>query len=101
MQRQAQAQQILGDALAAEKRALGQIDEHLAEFWAFVGAARDAFAATEQWEGKILAERQRQIDARIVAGEIESPGPRPVAPNRTSVLAGENAVVRAIAGWRR
>ena len=100
-ERVAQAQEVIGDAIAAENRALDQIQKSLAQFWACIGAAQDAFREAQAWEDKAGHERRRAIDARVMAGEMEA-GPHYVSkPNAASVLQERDQLVRALMQWRR
>lgn len=94
-QRADEARRVIGDAIEAEARAIDGIEEALAAMQAALGAAQDAYRR----ETKAGGERQRVIDARIVLGELEYPGPRAAKPNRASVLRESRPLVRALMQW--
>jgi hypothetical protein len=95
-----EARRVVEDAMASERRALDSIEECLAQMWAAVGAARDAFRQAQGWEGKAFQERARAHQAMVTLGERPD-GLRINAPNRASVLLEQDATVRALMQWAR
>jgi hypothetical protein len=98
-QRHDEAQRVIGDAIAGEKRARDGIEECIAEMRASLDAARAAWQRAREWEGKVRAEQQRALDARASIGHIP-PGQRAAGANRASVLVDSDPLVRELARWR-
>ena len=92
-----EARRVIGAAMDGERRALAEVDSAIEEMRGHLDAARAAWRSAIAWEFKCGAERQRVINARVVLGEIPAPGPTPPRPNRASVLADSDDVVRALA----
>jgi hypothetical protein len=97
--RHEEAQRVIGDAIAGEKRARDGIEECLAEMRASLDAACDAWRRAQAWEGKVRAEQQRVLNSRADLGEIP-PGQRAPGANRASVLADHDPLVRELTRWR-
>ncbi|MFI5069025.1 MAG: hypothetical protein ACHP9Z_34295, partial [Streptosporangiales bacterium] len=100
-QQRAQAQQVIGDALAAERQALDGIQEALSDMYACLGAAQDAFRRAQASEDEAGHARRRQMDGRIMAGDMQPPGPRVQKPNAASVLLERDHCIRLLMQWRR
>jgi hypothetical protein len=96
--KRARALELLGAAIQAENRGLDELAEALAQMWAWVGAAQDAFRRAQGLESEVGQARRRAMDARIVSGQLElppgSPGPRITKPNKASVLLEQNQLIR-------
>jgi hypothetical protein len=95
-----EARRVVGAAMAEEQRALDGIEEALAQFWATVGAAQDAFQLALNWEVKAWQERERAYRAQVLLGE-RADGQRITRPNRASHLAEDDKTVMALMAWRR
>lgn len=98
-QREAEGRRIIGDAMAAEKRAVDGIEEALAEMRACLGAARQAFATAQSWQAKSGQERQRILQARMMLGEVQPGGILPQGANRASVIGERDPLVRELLRW--
>jgi chromosome segregation ATPase len=95
------AQAEIGHAIQAERQALDDLDDALDQFWALVAATQAKFREAQSCEQRAGAARQRVIDVRVEIGQMQAPGPKAAAPNKTSVLLGENPAVRAIVHGHR
>lgn len=104
-EQRARAQEALGEAIQAENRGLDEIQEALAQMWACVGAAQDAFRRAQGLESEVGQARRRAMDARILAGDLKlppgSPGPHVQKPNAASVLLEQNQLIRLLMQHRR
>jgi len=99
-QQRARAQQILGDAIAAERLAHSQVADHITRMYACLRAARDEFGQAQDAERAVAAAQRQAIAARVTAGELAAPT-RPPGANTASVLAepGGDPVVGALVKW--
>jgi hypothetical protein len=96
----AEARRVIENAMAAERRALDSIEESLAQFWATLGAAQDAYRQALAWETAAWQERERAYRAHVVLGERPD-GMKITAPNRASVLLETDQMVRTLMQWSR
>ena len=99
--RRDEAQAQIGEAIAAERKALAELDERIDGFWKAVGLCQAAFNAALQCEQAAGAARQRMHEIRVTIGDLEPGGRGPSAPNKASVLMDEYPMLRMIARWRR
>lgn len=81
-----------------------ELDEELnagmAAVLAGIEAVRPDYQRCLQLEFAVGQARAEQLQARVVLGEI-SPGQRATTPNRASVLADSNPVIRELVRWGR
>ena len=81
-----------------------ELDEELnagmAAVLAGIEAVKRDYQRRLQLEFAVGQARAEQLQARVVLGEI-SPGQRATAPNRASVLADSNPVIRELVKWSR
>jgi hypothetical protein len=94
---------VIDSAAIAEKRAMGEIDTALAEMWAAIEEAQRAFRTALAWESKAYQERLRAEHARMSRGDYPPGhlGATPPKPNKASILAEQDVLIRALAAWRR
>lgn len=95
-QRRDEARRIIEDAMAAEKRALDSLEQAIAETYATLDAAREAFQRAQAWETKTAAERLRIRDARVMLEEIPYNTPPLPKPNKMAVLRGNDSLMREL-----
>lgn len=95
-----EARRVIGDAMAAERRALEGIDAALERFWGRLAEAKAEFLEAEAWQAKAGQERARAHQAHVTLGERPN-GLQITAPNKASVLRDEHQVVRALMQWAR
>jgi hypothetical protein len=95
----AEAGNVIANAIAGERRGLGEIDSALEQMREHLAAAASAYRAALAWEHRVGEQRGRVVTARVQLGEIPAPGPTPPRPNKASVLADSDPMVAALARW--
>jgi hypothetical protein len=93
----------LAAAMEDEERGKAKSAASISELWDAVGEASRRLAAAHAADGEITAARLRIVDARRRLGHwpASDPGPTPARANEAAILAEQNPLIRALAGWRR
>jgi hypothetical protein len=99
-QQRAEGERIVADATTAEKAASEAVDGCLAEMWNHITAAQDAFRAAQAQERKILGERQRELQGRVMAGWMDAMPGRVHGPSPASALEGSTPFIRDLMKFR-
>ena len=96
----AEAGNVIANAIAGERRGLGEIDSALEQMREHLAAAASAYRAALAWEHRVGEQRNRIVSARVAAGDLPAPGPVAPRPNKASVLADRDPLVAQLALWR-
>ena len=97
--RREEAQRVIGEALAADKRAREHIESHVGLMYEHLRAAIAEFREAQGWEQEAGTELRRMWQARMTAGEVDSMPGRIAVPNQASILADNDPVVRELVKW--
>lgn len=95
------AQRVIAEATRAERLALGQVDERLAEMFEAISAAQAAGRAAMEAETTAGRARRRVLEQRVVLGEIEGMPTWLSRGGKASALLEADRTLAALMAWRR
>lgn len=95
-QQRAQAQDVIGEAMAAERQADSQGREHLDRMYACLQAAQREFRLAQAAEDAIGNARRQVAEQRVLTGELAAMPGRMHKPNFASVLLDTDETIRAV-----
>lgn len=94
-----EAKRIIEAASAAERQALDQVDAALGVMRGHLAAAKGALQRAQGAEAGVIAARRQAVQAQVMLGEFEAPGPRVFGPSTTQALADTDVLVRELIRW--
>lgn len=95
----AEARLDIEAARIAEAQALDGIEESLAQLWATIGAAQDAYRQALALERRALDEKRRWWQARVTAGEADTVPGRIMGPDPASILIDTVPLIKQLMTW--